>query len=65
LRVARTRILEAAAAGHVNGSYEALWLLWNHWRLPARAPECPGLPDVNVHDFYALLPGSPLLKGEK
>lgn len=49
LRSARGRLLKVAEERKAYAAYQGLWTLWLHWRLPARAPECAGLPSQNVY----------------
>jgi hypothetical protein len=49
MRAARQRIQGEAIGHDVYESYQSLVTLNHHWRLPARAPEVPGLPSVNIY----------------
>lgn len=49
LRSSRRRLLAVVDQTGTREQYHGLVTLWLHWRLPARAPECAGLPSTNVY----------------
>jgi len=51
-RAARKRLVAVAHEHKVYGAYWEQCLLWNHWRLPGRAPELAGVKGFNLHWGY-------------